>query len=897
MSTLYEWIKNDLLELKEIRKREKEDFHKAKSFPQSFKENILRQRVNNLINIVNRKLKSKLGSDGFSKLITETYSNIGNSNSIKRVDYAYNYQLNPILDYEKIFDLVETKLSKEDINEIEKDFNANKKILPDYNKPLDPYVRAIIIDMDEMKDLTLEEKTLYKKYLNYIKDEIVEKDNNFVEGCIEEVSQMRTVIASEKLGEWAKKNNMDPKIVVALDTNHEHTTVVGNTTKIENEIFKPTLDLKLKYSDEFKQKILDLKSFLETKSVMQNSQAGESGGKEYAFANYFIQAVKINKLIDKQVTLTDEKEKKENLVKICDEAVKFEKINKEYDEILAYIKEKFDLNDVALCGNIYSGRKTSFEGDLSRFKPTIPERWDNENAPYGVILNGFVQFQTMADICGVTFDEMFDKPIESFLAGAKKTLDKSTEEAVPRVGEANLGMRIAKTLAPLSNTFNPNAGYNYLSRGLEFLYNQCEENEQAYDNISLTHIATTYCNKFAVNEIVLFGGGNRDVDYNSLKNLFAFGDEVDNLYTLSNEYPFDLESKGIIGKNYESQIKSFETRNPVTECRRVLETYKDYLVGMKTLLENKKETHDYSVNQAHVLIAAREYFEDYLIKNNINPLDIEDKKEREEVLNFLHNPVKAFTSKYKNEKQYFKRLADDEVSNEIYSFKKLEDAVNRINFERNKGFKEIFEEKMASYSKGTSNANKNVAQIIDSRKGGFLERKFDKTSKEYKALVGCVKSMISTKEGNYGAFKMAKMYAERYVERKKRECNDNFERLSTNERGRIDFCKAVIKTYGDLNVIWNAKVEDIEKTKEQKNQEYENKFLDTKLKRSILREEKLKNQKDYANLDEVKIQKNNKIQEFQENLKLDLNEDKLNKSVDEINNEEPVAENDLNKSF
>ena len=34
----------------------------------------------------------------------------------------------------------------------------------------------------------------------------------------------------------------------------------------------------------------------------------------------------------------------------------------------------------------------------------------------------------------------------------------------------------------------------------------------------------------------------------SLKNLFAFGNDIDNLYTVTKNYPFTLDAKGVEGR-------------------------------------------------------------------------------------------------------------------------------------------------------------------------------------------------------------------------------------------------------------------------------------------------------------------------------------------------------------
>jgi hypothetical protein len=895
MSKLYQLIKKDIEELKKIRQLEKEDFSKAKSYPQSLKEDILIERVNHLIGDISRKAVDKMGDNEFAKFISSQYKDILSHGRLKKVEYSYDYKLKPILDYDKIFDLVETKFSEKDIEDLTKSFENNKDVIKPLSKPLDPYVRAIILDMDEMKNLTNEEKEKYKEDLNYIKDEIVEKNNNFVEGCIEKVSQKRFIVASKNLEKWANDNGMDGKKVVAYDSNHTHATTVSNTTKIEDELFKPTLNKEMKFSPEFKKKIFDLRDYLENKSVLKDIQAGESGGKEYGFLAYFLQTYKINGLVDKQVQLQDPEEKKANLAQISEEVNKLKNITKEYDEILKYISDNFDINDVALCGNVYSGRQTDFNGDLSKFRSTLPEKWDNENAGPGVILNGYVQFVSMAKMCDVSLEEMFDHPVESFISGAKKKLDSITDAAVPKIGEASLGQRIAKTLAPYSKTFNLTSSFNIFTRGIEFLNNQCEENDQTYENITLSQIACTYCNRFGVNEITLFGDAEQP-NYESIRNMFAFGGDIDNLYTVSNKYPFDLNSTGVIAKNYDAQIKTLGNRNPVTECRNILATYKDYLVETKELMESKGKSHDCYIDQAHVLIAAREYFEDFILKNGINPLEIQNPKERDEVLKFLNNPVQAFKDKYKDEKKYFRQPKEDEVVRGITSFKDLEKKVASYNLDRRIDVKTKFEELIKENSKGTENENQSISEIIEARKGGYLERKFDSTSKEYKALVGAVKAMINPKGGNYGAYKMAKFYAERYVAHK---IHDDAEeaQLKANERARVNFCRAVIKSCGDLGTYYAIHQRQIKETLENKIREREEMQLNRKLQSSEKRNERLQNEEKIANLDEIKLESANPIKDFQEALKDDVNEEKLNQSFEENYEMEEVKVEDLNKSF
>ena len=84
---------------------------------------------------------------------------------------------------------------------------------------------------------------------------------------------------------------------------------------------------------------------------------------------------------------------------------------------------------------------------------------------------------------------------------------------------------------------------------------------------------------------------------------------------------------------------------------------------------------------------------------------------------------------------------------------------------------------------------------------------------------------------------------------------------------------------------------------ENKIREREEMQLNRKLQSSEKRNERLQNEEKIANLDEIKLEKVNIIKDFQEALKDDVNEDKLNQSFEENYEMEEVKEEDLNKSF
>jgi hypothetical protein len=156
--------------------------------------------------------------------------------------------------------------------------------------------------------------------------------------------------------------------------------------------------------------------------------------------------------------------------------------------------------------------------------------------------------------------------------------------------------------------------------------------------------------------------------------------------------------------------------------------------------------------------------------------------------------------------------------------------------------------------------------------------------------------MINPKGGNYGAYKMAKFYAERYVAHKIHDDAEEVQ-LKANERARINFCRAVIKSCGDLGTYFAIHRRQEKEALENKIREREEAQLNRKLQSSEKRNEKLEAQEKYANLDEVKLEKVNIVKDFQEALKADVNEDKLNQSFEEKTEIEEVNIEDLNKSF
>ena len=866
MGKLYELIKEDIEKLKEYREIEVEDFGKSKSFPVLLEAEKHRHKVNELLSSISYTIRKKLGDAEYDRIMNK-YQNVRKDINITSIRYSYEYKMNPILDYETLLDYIENSIKKDVFDDIVKDYEDKKDFIKPADKPLEPYIRAILIDMNDIKKMSADEKNMTTKYLNYIKDEIVAKKNNNIEHVIDMVANKRSSIADGKLEEWAAKNNMDPIKVGAYDGEHRHVIGISNSSNIEKELFKPVLNMKQNFSDEFKNKIIDLDNYLKNKSVLKKTQAGESDFKEYGFLSYFDSVGKLNMLVDNQLKLNSEKDKIENLYKISNEASKLQKISKEYDEILDYIKQQFDINTVGLNGNIYSGRQTTFDGNLKSFKPSLPEKWDNENAPYGVILNGYIQFKALVENAESTIEDMLNDPVGEFISGAKKYMDKVTDGLNIKANEAPLGKRIAYALFNTDKVFLSTNNYMRSIRGLEFLYNQCEENEKNYDDITSISIAVTYARNFTIDGTELFGNGI-DVDMDSLKNLFAFGNEVDNLYTVSKNYPFSLDSKGVIAKAYDAQIKSKASLDPVSECRNVLEICKDYY-NEQRILFTQPNKYSLGIAPGAILLAGKEYFKDYLIKNNINPLDIANDKERKEVLDFLNDPFVSFQNKYEENNNFFnakeerglKKFSDLEYSFKECSFNKYE---NNLNY---------FNNKITENIKNTTNANKSINDIFEDNKGGYFERKFGTTSKEYNAVREAVESALDEYSSSYGDFTMAKYFAQKYVDHKLPE-GVNEDNLKPNEKRRVDFCRSIIKTCNEMEennkqIEANKEIEAQRKQKEKEDTRLNNRL---NIYKDIM--EKHKKEKEFSYLKDVKLIENkelNKEVDFEKQLEKDSN--------------------------
>jgi len=124
MSKFYELIRKDIEELNKYRELEKTDFKKAKSFPKVYEAETHRYRINSLLEIISQTIRKTKGEQAF-KDIMDKYQNVRKDILINYVKYSYEYKMNPILDYETLFNHIEESITDNISDEIIKGFEKN----------------------------------------------------------------------------------------------------------------------------------------------------------------------------------------------------------------------------------------------------------------------------------------------------------------------------------------------------------------------------------------------------------------------------------------------------------------------------------------------------------------------------------------------------------------------------------------------------------------------------------------------------------------------------------------------------------------------------------------------------------------------------------------------------
>lgn len=802
MGKLYELIKKEINSLNKYLILEKHDYANAKTFPKVIKANSEARRINSLISIINYGSEKYFGSkEAYKEFLAENDSIFfeENTKSIPYIETA-DHKYKKMIDYESLFDNLEEKIGVDNVSSLIDEFedNLNKKY-DNFLKPLKPFTEEIKNDLNNLfQDQELIEK--YQSNLDFVSDKIIQKKQpGSVEKLIDDVSVGRDKTAIEKLGEFGQNNGLDPEEFANMNSDSSILEILP-TSKERIDILKPLGLNKINYTDEYKQKILDFDAKIREIGIPTKFSFGEEGDKFYGLIDFAKKSIEINKLVTKYNTLNNEDEKREYIRQISVKRTELEEIESKYDEIFKYIKDNFDLDKISLPGNVYSGRVHDFNPEHpDSFIPNLIEKWDNENAAYAVFLSGFCQLRGAAEYSGVSLEEYINHPIESYLKGGMKYVEGLDKKYFfERSQENTLGKRIAHALITDENPLNAKiAAYSYVARGIEFLNGAEDYRDETLGNSISTNIGMNFIQLFEHSPQKLFMDGE-EVDYASIKNLFAMGDQTDKLYQLSNKYYNENIEQGSILK-YEDVIARINVNTPPSaELARVMNTLKDYINERteifnnptKYLGENNDQLEE-NIEVINVMMGAKKYFDDYIEMNEIDLFNL-PKKERDNILEFMNDPMTHFFKTHQNNLE----MSDQAIERIKNGFKE-ENA--RINSEIGNDFINKFNEVNAETDR--LNNGKDMATILNDMKGGFFERNFGLSSKEYKALEKSVLAATDKNSPNFGNFQLAKICAIKYIEHKLPE-GVKFEDLSENEKRRVEFSRTIINT---ANIIENVK--------------------------------------------------------------------------------------------
>lgn len=794
MGKLYQLIEKQINIVKEYADQEKNDYINAKIFSKTYTALSNAVNANILINEVNRNPEGYFESkQAFLDFIKANENVVGKEDLSEIPIMGINeHKFKKIIDYETLLNNLEASIGEEKTNALINEYQ-NISTRSNINEVLKPYTDDIKKDIDTLAlDSELSKK--YKDDLDYISKSIIEKKTAGVsEDAIEEISVARDFDAFKHIDEFAQKNNLDPVKLKAI--NNSNVKVDFSKVDKDNADYVKSYGFNgVKYSDELKNKLLGLEAKIKELGVPKEYPVGEEGLKYYGLIDYFEKGKEITELVGTYKDKTTNEEKLAHIQEISRKKEELAEIENKYDQLFAYIKENFDLDNITLSGNIYSGRVHEFDPNyVSQFTPNLPEKWDNENSGITAILNGFCQFKGAALNANVSTEEYMEKPVETFLKGAYKNAEQTDERYyLKRSDENSLGKRMAHAMIMVESSHAQVTGYILSARGIEFLNCVDKKGEHNIQNNISTNIGTNLGFLFEHSTQKMFMNG-ANPDYDSIKNMIAMGDKTDKLYELSENY-FDKDIKRGPKINYKGAVTHGENANrPTNELNRVLNTLKDYVVERDAMVADplryftEDDQIQESVQFTSVLLSAKKYFNDYLEMNNIDLLNL-PKNEQKEIMNFINDPAGVMTKKYKDELD----LSDESV----VEFQRLYKEENR---RANASKIEEFNTKFNSHNniEHGRNTGKSIERIMKDNRGGFLERNFGWSSKEYKALKKAVKAANDPSSPTYGDQSNSKFFAKKYLDHKVPLGTDE-SRLSATEKARVDFCRSLIATCDEM---------------------------------------------------------------------------------------------------
>ena len=803
MGKLYNLIKDKYEALISYQTQQETNYLDSMKFEKLYDTMLNIEHVNQILNFVNKKSRFLFGSkDSFKTFLSDNKDlfsknqiqipliKMGDTGIINAKDY----------DIPKIYDAIEKVLGDKKVDELIEQYNSfTPSMLKEAVHPFNELIKNLV---DEIKDYGFNEKELneYTESLNFLNNELIEKqDDGEIDTIIDKLSLSRDTTAKNKVVEFGNNHNLDGDKLKSLGSKNNSLIFVANNPD-KQEYLSNYLSLKPVYSEEYKQKLLQLDKLINEKELLTAPQGAESDKKEYGFIDYFVKAEELKNLINNQSKIDDFGDKIDNIKRINEATKEFKDIINKYDDVIKFIKNNFDINEISLPANVYSGRKyDNSKNGLEYFVQNLPERWDKKNAPYGVILNGYSKLKALSKESNVSLEEFINDPVKNYLKGVKEKFAKEDEQYLLRQNSNPLGKRIARALIMDSNAYVANMMESGMeNRGIEFINATMDNDANMIDNMIIVQSGISLFQSYNHSSNILFN----ENDYDSIKNLFALGNKTDNLFSVSKNYFDENMQRGGISKTYDNKISSFKNVNPLNESRRVLETLKNFMVERKNIDENKDTIFNKNGVQlqepfkpANLFVGAKLYFNDFIFKNNINILSL-GKKERQEVFDFLLDPVSAFEKKYgKNPNILFKTRNGQPIE----SFSTLKQDFKNYFGKTHNEIGNEFVTKFAEINNNPNNLNrgKPIQTIINDNKRNFIKRFFSSSSKEYRALTKFAVSMSNPESQTYGDLKGARLYANKYLEHKLPK-GVNIESLSLNEKRRVEFCFTIIKTCDEI---------------------------------------------------------------------------------------------------
>ncbi len=692
-------------------------------------------------------------------------------------------------DYEKIFDLLDEKF-KDNPQVLEDLFNV--KAAPDYRgyrHPMENLINDIKSDVDRLYE---EEniKAELKAALDFSNEELIEKTGtNFFDNVIDANSNMRSMQARREFDSFVLKNGLDPDKVKNKTT---LLTVIspGVDNHPENyETFKPFLDMGITYDADYKSKLLQLDALCQQEGLLTNPMGGETGFKEYSLADYFQKNYALKKALTDYSKLTDDADRKVALADIKTLTEEVKEVTGKYEKVFDFIEKNFDLENVSLSGNVYSGRPGSVpDGDLEKWRPNLPPKFDFEKSPAVIFLSGFTQLKSACIAEKATLQEYLDDPVNVYLRGAKEYSDADDRKIyLPRSEENTLGKRMAHAFYYSTSSYSEIRSVSMMGgRGMEFLYNTSPNDDKTTGNVIKSQIIKEFTKAYNHDPGLFFGNSltpNADV----IKNIFVAGDEVDNLRQLSPNYINDDYKVDPYLKDYSQAVKGRGNVPVDVEYRRIMNTMRECFQEQEemsnhpeTYLKRQGDSMEHFA-QGAIIAAGRQYFADYLRQNNLSLDSVQDEALRAEMRDFMADPVQTFNDHHF---QFTEDTIDD-------LDKVKRDCKNALApcVKKNAGtFMEKFEQN--NHKPNGYNVGKDIETILQDNRGGWWERFRGTTSKQYQALVKAADPYGPVKGDKEAMYHCAKAYRAYKLPEGRR-----FESLSKTAKKRIEFCDSIINAY------------------------------------------------------------------------------------------------------